>query len=327
MAHMLDQTVQKNGAMFSVGETPWHRLGVVLEEAPQIAEAIKAAGLDWKVGTKPLFTSEKEVVPAMATFREDTGKILGVVGPNYKALQNAEAFEFFQPFLDSNAASLETAGALNEGKRIWVMAKLNSDPIQVTKEDTVNKYVLLSNSHDGTMAVRVGFTGVRVVCSNTLAMAHNAGASKLIRVKHIGDISSTLESVRDAMNTANASFEATAEQYRAMASKPLSEKDLEKYVKIVFATKKQLEEASSEEDLTSGSRVMEKIKENFAKGLGNDMPTVRGTVWAGYNAIQEFLQYSRGENESRRLDSLWFGQGAAMNKKALDVGFEMVKVG
>jgi phage/plasmid-like protein (TIGR03299 family) len=324
MAHEIDQSVNVNGAMFAVGKAPWHNLGILLPEAPKINEAIELAGLNWTVGMKPLFTPDKEQVQAMATYRQDTNKILGVVGASYKPLQNSEAFNFFQPFVDAKVASLETAGSLSDGKRVWVLAKLNADPSIITKEDIVEKYVLLSNSHDGSMAIRVGYTPIRVVCNNTLAMAHNGKSSQLLRVKHVGNPVETLENVREAMNTVDATFEATAAQYRILASKQISEKDLEKYVKIVFATRKQLEEAFSKDDLTSGARVMSDIKRLFETGRGNNLPTVRGTMWAAYNAISEYTQYERGENESKRLESLWFGTGATMNKEALKVAISMV---
>lgn len=312
-------------SMFSVKEVPWHALGVVLPAAPTVEEAIIAAKLNWEVGTKPLFTAEKLPVPALATYRKDDGAILGVVGTSYKPLQNIEAFKFFQPFLDTREASFETAGSLKNGQRVWVLAKINrEDSVIVSKsDDRVSKYVLLSNSHDGTLAVRVGFTPVRVVCNNTLTMAHDGKASQLIRIKHTGNIVENLEKVREIMDVANSQFEATAEQYRFLASKEINAKDLEKFVKIIFATKKQKEEATSIEEMTSGARVMGDIKNLFETGMGNDLPGVKGTYWAAYNAITEYVQYNRGNDTASRLDSLWFGTGNTINKKALETALIM----
>jgi phage/plasmid-like protein (TIGR03299 family) len=321
MAHEL----MKKDTMFSVKETPWHKLGVVLPEAPTVEQAIIAANLDWEVRTKPLFTAENEVVPALATYRTDDNSILGVVGPTYKVLQNIEAFNFFQPFLDSKEASFETAGSLRNGRRVWVLAKINREDSVIVpqSDDRVSKYILLSNSHDGTLAVRVGFTPIRVVCNNTLQMAINGGASQLIRLRHSGNIVETLNNVREVMNAADAKFEATADQYRLLATKDISKSDLEKYVKIVFATKKQTEEALSTEELTSGKRVMEDITRLFESGRGNDMTGVKGTLWAAYNAVTEYIQYERGNDTANRLDNLWFGTGASLNKKALDTALIM----
>src|SRR5262249_54293695 len=156
-------------------------------------EGIKQAGLDWPVELRPLFTAEGKKAPAFAAVRTDKGSILGVVGEKYRPLQNAEAFKWFQPFLDAGQASLETAGSLAEGKKVWVLAKLNRSPVVIGSGDEVEKFLLLSNGHDGSLAVRVGFTPIRVVCANTLGMAHCGGESQLIRLKHSRHVAENLE--------------------------------------------------------------------------------------------------------------------------------------
>ena len=147
MAHEVEQ-------MMYVGAKPWHGLGRAFIVPPTLEESIVAAGLNWKVGLKDLQTIDgQQKVPAKATFRKSDGRILGVVGEKYKPLQNSEAFEFFRPFIDSKEAAIETAGSLRDGQRVFVMAKINRDPLIIKGNDEVEKYVLLSNSHDGTLAV------------------------------------------------------------------------------------------------------------------------------------------------------------------------------
>lgn len=316
MAHEVEQ-------MMYVGQTPWHRLGKRFVEAPSLEDAIVAAGLDWKVTTEPVLSQSGEVLPALATRRSSDGRILGVVGPTYNPLQNSEAFDFFRPFLESGEAAIETAGSLRMGQRVFVLAKLKLDPMEVVKNDAVQKYVLLSNSHDGTLAVRVGFTPIRVVCANTMALAHDSKASKLIRVRHTKNVLDNLDQIRSVMNLANAEFEATAEQYRLLASKEIKQADLEKYVKLVFNTNKKLAEAEGNIDSLNNRRLINGVQPLFEKGRGNDMPGVKGTLWAAYNAVSEYLQYERGSDDQARLDQMWFGQGAQLNKRALDVGVMM----
>lgn len=308
--------------MFVVGEAPWHNLGRKFEVPPSLEEALVAAGLDWKVTTEPLFSGNKEQVEALLTRRSSDQSILGVVGPNYTPLQNTEAFEFFKPFIDEKAAAIETAGSLRHGKRVWVLAKINRDPLVIKGNDVVEKYVLLSNSHDGTLAVRVGFTPVRVVCNNTLSMAINSEASKLIRIKHTKNVVSNLESVQDIMNLADSEFEATAEQYRLLTQKDINSKDLEKYIKLVFNATAKLAEAGGT-DGVNNKRIIEQVVPLFEKGRGNDMAEIRGTMWAAYNAVNEYLQYERGTDSSNRMDNMWFGDSARLNKKALDTALIM----
>jgi phage/plasmid-like protein (TIGR03299 family) len=316
MAHEVEK-------MMFTGDVPWHKLGHRFEQAPSLEEALVAAGLDWTVSTEPVFSGAGEKVEAQLTRRSSDNSILGVVGPNYVPLQNSEAFEFFRPFLDQKEAAIETAGSLRMGKRVWILAKINRDPMTVKGNDIVDKYVLLSNSHDGTLAVRVGFTPVRVVCSNTLAGAHNNKASKLIRVKHTKNVVQNLENIREIMDLANSEFEATAEQYRLLANKSINQKDLEKYVKLVFNTQSRIVEAEGNLDSINNKRILDEVRPLFEVGRGNDMPEIKGTLWAAYNAIAEHIQYKRGDDVGGRLDSLWFGQGAQLNKKALEVAIMM----
>ena len=310
-------------SLMFVGDVPWHKLGKRFEQAPSLYEALVASGLNWNVKTEPVFSANGEKLEALLTRRDSDQSILGVVGPKYTPLQNTEAFNFFTPFVDSKEASIEAAGSLRQGKRVWILAKINRDPMIIKGNDTVEKYVLVSNSHDGTLAVRVGFTSVRVICANTLAAAHDSKASKLIRVKHTKNVVQNLENIREIMNLANSEFEATAEQYRLLANKQINQKDLEKYIKLVFNTQSRILEADGNLDIINNKRLLEEIQPLFEKGRGNDMPEIRGTMWAAYNGISEYLQYNRGEDAGGRLDSLWFGQGAQLNKKALDTAIIM----
>ncbi len=279
MAHEIE-------SMFFNGETPWHGLGVRLPEAPTTGEAIRAAGLDWHVITRPCVTVDGVPVPAQATVRESDGRVLGVVGPAYEPLQNREAFAFFDPLVAAGDVTLETAGSLRDGQRVWVLARLARDPVVIVKQadDVVLRYLLLSNSHDGTLAVRVGFCPIRVVCANTMAIAHEHATSKLLRIKHTKGVNDTLTEIREAMNLASAEFEATAEQLRRLAATPIVADDLKKYVKRVF----ELGDADDAQD-EAGKRILSRVTPLFEEGRGNDLPGVRGTLWAAYNSVTEYL--------------------------------------
>jgi phage/plasmid-like protein (TIGR03299 family) len=310
-------------SLFSVRETPWHGLGQVIQDAPTVDEGIKAAGLDWQVELQPLFTAGGDKVTHKAVTRATDQSILGVVGPKYKPLQNAEAFGWFQPFIEGKTAHLTTPGSLCEGRKVWVMAEIG-DPLTVVKGDEVRRFVLLSNSHDGTQSVRVGFTPVRVVCANTLAMAHSDTASELLRLRHTSGLAVTMDRVREIMSLANAEFEGTAEQYRRLAAgKIVNRADLQAYVKRVMML---TDDPKKEGELTKKSaEVYAAILENFDSGRGvADMPKkARGTWWNAYNAVTEHLNYQRGKTADRRLDSLWFGDSFGFNEDALDVALEM----
>lgn len=327
----INQTTGR-ASYFGVGEPAWHRLGVTLNAPPTVREAIRLAGLDWKVRLQPLhmnYDGEEMPVPGYATVRDSDRSVLGVVGPTYKPLQNEDAFDFFQPWLDKGLATLETAGSLREGRRVWVLAKLKSDNLTVVKGDEISKYILLSNGHDGTLAVRAGFTPIRVVCANTMAMAHAEGTSKLMRVRHNKNTVKALDEIRDIMNVAEQSFEASAEQFRAMTRYGVCTDDLRTYVRQVFKPKliQGGPAAIVEAEAEDCDRLMGKIIPLFEQGRGNNLPGVAGTLWGAYNAVNEYLAYERGSTEGGRLHSLWFGDSALTNQRALQVAQKMLAVG
>lgn len=313
MAHMVEK-------MMYVGDAPWHKLGTKFDVAPTTEEAMRAGGLAWEVNMRSLFNEKDEVSTHRETFRADTGATLGVVGPRYHPLQNVDAFGVFDPLVKSGQLVYETAGSLDGGKKVWILAKAAGGPIVVKGNDIVERYALLSNAHDGTLAIRLGWTGVRVVCANTMAMAINSEDSQLIRIRHSGGAVKAMADLTDIMNVANATFEASAEQYRRLANSPINAADLRRLVKQVFSLTDVTEEGK-----VKVNEMMGEIVPLFERGRGNDMAEIRGTAWAAYNAISEHLQYFRkARSEENRLKSLWFGDSAAKNKQALIAALEIV---
>lgn len=313
MAHEIEN-------MFSVRETPWHGLGAVVQEAPTAAEAIKLAGLDWRVKTMPLaIAADNRPVQACAVVRESDGRILGHhVGAKWQPLQNVEAFDWFNPLVEAGDCRFETAGSLREGERVWVLAAINTPAAVIGRDDEVKSFLLLSNSHDGSLAIRVGFTPIRVVCANTLALAHDDHSSKLLRVRHTKNVVKVMDDLRGTINTLTREFEATAEQYRFLASKGVNRSDLHKYVKIVLGLSDSKKENAEAGELgTRSKNILAAVLERFDSGYGANLEIAKGTWWGAYNAVTEYLSYNRGRTTDNRINALWFGEGYATNRAAL----------
>ena len=156
-------------SMFYTREKPWHGLGTRVEEAPSSSEALQLAGLDWTVTQEPIYTETKEVISGYkANVRDSDRKVLGVVTDRYKIVQNHEAFAFTDALLGAGVR-YETAGALQEGKRVWLLARLPRE--YIISGERISPYLVFSNTHDGSGAVKVALTPVRVVCNNTLNLA------------------------------------------------------------------------------------------------------------------------------------------------------------
>jgi len=307
--------------MMHVGAIPWRGLGRQFETPPEtVLDGLVAAGLDWRVGLKALATVDGEPVTHRATYRESDGSILGVVGPRYHPLQNIDAFSTFQPFLDSGKAELHTAGSLFGGRRVWILARIVGDPDEIVPGDPIERYILLSHGHDGSLAIHYGLTPIRVVCANTEALARGHEGSSLLRIKHTAGAGLTLERATDLISTANNRFEATIEQYRWLATRKVSARDLERYVKVVVAPGWKDGVPASEVPTRTANRVA-KVLSFVSASPGAQY--AQGTWWQAYNGISYHLSHDRGRTADARLDSLWFGAAANDNADALEVALKM----
>ena len=182
------------GQMFYVGELPWHTLGQKLKQAATLEEALVAGGLDWEVGTvpiAPLNEPNSRISHRVAVVRSDrkpgeTGRVVGVVHPGFEPLQNRQGALMFDALMGQGKRIYHTGGYLKNGEIIWLLARLPND-IRVRGDDVLETYLLFTNSHDGSVAIDIRLTTVRVVCQNTLSLAlHTGGAGKVFRRAHNG---------------------------------------------------------------------------------------------------------------------------------------------
>lgn len=218
-------------SMFSVRETPWHGLGTIVQEAPTSADALRLAGLDWTVNQNPVFTEGGFEIPNYkANVRSSDNTVLGIVTDRYKVVQNAEAFAFTDSIIDTGNVLYETAGSLRNGKTIWMLARMPETNILGDKFDP---YMCFTNSHDGSGAVKVCMTPIRVVCNNTLNMAL-ANASRCWSTKHIGDISSKLEEAKHTLIMANNYMKKLDEEADKLANQKISEDEIAKILDELF---------------------------------------------------------------------------------------------
>ena len=187
--------------MFYVGrEKPWHGLGVSVESAPTSEDAIRLAGLNWRVESKEIYLADGTRVPDYyANVRSSDNRPLGIVGNRYQIVQNENAFAFTDALL-GEGVTYETAGSLCGGKIIWLLAKL-PDKFEILG-DEITPYVVFTNTHDGSGAVRVAATNVRVVCNNTLNMALKT-AKRTWTARHTGNIDSKLDEAMQTLQLVN----------------------------------------------------------------------------------------------------------------------------
>lgn len=316
MSHNLATTNGRTAMMYA-GEVPWHGLGTRLEEPATAREAIEAAGLNYLAELKDIQTDEGTLVPQRkAVVRSDTGDVLGVVGKSYIPVQNHQAFGFLDAIVAEGGLRYHTAGALGKGERVWLLAKL-PDHIRVkNSDDLVEKYLLLSNSHDGSTALRTLFSPIRVVCQNTMNLALREGRNHGISILHKGDLASKIREAQRVLGLAERFYDDAAAKIDILASHYPTVDQVQRYFESLYPD-------PSDADNSRAKRVRETLTGIFDSGVGLDMPEIKGTTWAAFNAVTEWVDHHRPtraanptDRASRRLESAWFGSGARLKAKA-----------
>lgn len=293
---------------FFVRLPAWHRLGTVLKESPTIKQALILSGLNWRVLENPVYQHKngQKLILSKELIRDIDSRVLGVVKPEYVPLQNQNVFDWFEPLLRKGDIELEAAGSLQDGQRIWILAKLKNNEAQILKEDWVRPYLLLHNSHDGSTAAWIQFTPIRVVCKNTLNGAVNNRFGDLLKKKalslpHTLEISEQLERIRNLVDLTKQEFKISVEEYRSMSNQEITEELLTTYFGSVLGTSQ-----------PTSHPAWSQLIVNFETGVGNKGKT----LWDAYNAITEWIDYQQEKSLESLLYSSWFGAGARIRYNA-----------
>jgi phage/plasmid-like protein (TIGR03299 family) len=308
-------------SMAYVGEVPWHRLGTKLDKPATAAEAIQAANLDYPVELRPLKAVMKgrstlEVPNHFATVRTDeSNAVLGIVGSRYEVIPNVAAFSFFDGLVDRDEAIYHSAGVLGAGERCWILSKLPGY-IRVGKNDLLDKYVLLVNSHDGSSPTVAKLTSVRVVCQNTLTAALT-GSEQSVSIRHTANAVQKLEEAHKILGLYNSLYSQLDFIFNRMALAKVTDKQLLDYVKKLVPDNEDAMKSSR----TSNIRTA--ILDLHESGRGAQL--ARGTLWGALNAVAEYTDHVQGsQNPEKALKSIWFGSAERTKKQAFQLAQSML---
>ena len=281
-------------SMFSVREKPWHyemtkEVTKLIQEAPTSKDAIHYAGLDWTVDGAPIYDGNgNEITGYKANTRSSNGSVLGVVTDKYKVVQNEEAFDFTDALL-GEGVTYETAGSLKNGKTIWLLAKM---PERNILGDTFEPYLCFTNSHDGSGAIRVVSTPIRVVCNNTLNLALS-GATRGWSTRHMGDMASKLQEAKHTLSMANNYLDCLADEADYLATEKLTNEEIHLILDEMFPVT---------EDMSNRKKGnVEQVKDGIlACMLAPDLVNFLNTKWGFLNAVSDYVCHA---NPSRMTDT------------------------
>ena len=222
-------------SMFYTRTKPWHGLGVQVQEAPESKDALRLAGLDWKVYQREVYTdSGIRIEGYRANVRNTDNKVLGVVTERYKIVQNEEAFAFTDTLL-GKGVRYETAGSLQEGRKVWLLARLPKE--YIISGEQISPYLVFSNSHDGSAAVRVAVTPIRVVCNNTLNLALST-AKRSWAMVHTGNIKGKIHEAQETLFMAETYMNKLGKEFETLKRQKLSDRQIKEYIELLLPLEK-----------------------------------------------------------------------------------------
>lgn len=350
MAHNLNYN-ERTGkySFFSVQQKAWHNLGQVVEQYPTSAEAIKYAGLDFEVIKSPLYTHGKGVnisndgeineggnilLPDnFATMRTDTNTVFGVVGKDYQIVQNTDAFAFFDAIVGGGDGILyETAGALGNGERVFITAKLPGYIRVGNGDDVTEKYIFLTTSHDGTGSITAAFTPVRIVCQNTLNSALSNMAN-VVRIRHTSGAKQRLENAHKVMGLANQLSTQLEGIFNQWTRVRICDEDVKKLIQLALCPNKETLDALKKGADDELSTVFKNtVEDAFAYGMIADTQqtiSTKGTVFGAYNAVTGYYQNVRNyKDDEAKLQSIVMGGTAQVKaQRAFELCNQFAKDG
>jgi phage/plasmid-like protein (TIGR03299 family) len=329
MAHAIDNATGKNAIAY-VGEKPWHGLGQELTYDASIDTWKKEAGLDFTVERARVgFIDKTGMAHSMTSrevlYRDDTKSPLGIVSNGYKVVQPGEVLEFFRDLTEQGGFTMDTAGVLHGGKRVWALAKM-SEGDNVIGSDRVMPYLLLATSFDGGLATTAKFTGIRVVCHNTISIALNREeqCERAVKVAHHSAFDAT--QVKKQMGLVRSAWDQFMANSRLMAGRELDAKLVDRMtLKLVEPTLGKKADGSKQDDEgVRDSKSYRAIMELFnGNAIGADL-TGGPTTWAWLNAVTQYVDHERGRNPDTRMNSAWFGNGDTLKTRALGLAAETI---
>ena len=292
---------------------PWYKFGTRLTEVFTAKDAVRAAKLDWEVivvetGTGP--TGHRLLVRDDVRSEDDPKRKLAEVRSDYQPIQNLDAFAFFDPIVKAGGAIYDCIGTAQEGRLIWMTVRMQREN-EIAASDVVARFVLLVYRHGtsgpigsrGGKAPTMSCKPVRLACKSTL---DDGLLYPLVKVKVTpAGITELEDSPSVALDKIDRHFDELANRFRAMLRIQMSEIELRSYLDAVFP-KAHASGVGKYRDPADRDRAIAECVRLFAEGKGNDLPAAKGSLWAAYSAVAEYVDYYETRpDDPQRLNEIW----------------------
>ena len=283
--------------MFYVREKPWHGLGIEVKEAPTSADALIYAGLDWEVIQKNVCAEDGALISGCKiNVRSTDDATLGIVLDRYKVVQNEDAFRFTDDLLGAGV-TYETAGALQGGRKVWMLARMPHR--YIIAGDEIAPYMVVMNSHDGSSGIKVAMTPIRVVCQNTLNLALNS-AKRVWTTKHTENVMSRVHEAEETLGLAEKYMGELGRGIDTLSQIRLSDRKVMEFMQEFFPVTTDMPNVQRKNNF----RLLEDMRRRYW-----DAPDLSNVGKNGYrfvNAVSDFATHANPIRRTKNYDENLF---------------------
>lgn len=327
MAHLIDMNNDRANMAYA-GQVPWHGLGVELNPDSPLELWANQAGFEWEVRKSPVQfqhldaegtpTGNHSTIPnRWALYRSDTGAPLSVMSSNFRITQPKQVVEFFRDLIKQGGAKMHTMGMLSGGAKFWALAKFD-DEFKINGDVTL-PYLLLATSCDGSLSNTAQFTTVRVVCNNTLQVATREEGKAKISVPHSTDFDASY--FKTQLGLMGGSWERFKKDANELAKRRVSREEAVAFFLKVLYPKTDVDQI----DLNIARPVLASVLSVYEHGVGQDTKAAKGTAFGLVQAITRHVDHEKkAASTDTRLNSAWFGAGAAMKARAMNDALALI---
>ena len=218
-----------------------------------------------------------------------------MVTDRYKVVQNTEAFAFTDNLL-GEGVKYETAGSLQGGKKVWLLARLPREYIMYGER--ITPYLVFSNTHDGSGAVKVAITPVRIVCNNTLNLALST-ANRCFSIVHTGDIKGKIDEAKQTLFMADEYMEALGNEFERMRKNKITDQQVKDYIEMLLP----MDQKASPVTMRNIKKLREDMRMRYYDAP--DLSNLGNNAYRFINAVSDFATHAdpirRSKNYNENL--------------------------
>lgn len=307
-------------AVFASTQREWHGLGADTNgQAMTVEQALQATGMgDYTLVERPMYTGFGDVDTHKAVYLTGDGdpELVGVVGKDRKIFQPVEMLAPMDQLADASGGSIQSVGMLGNGA-VWFATVLFPEGWTING-DQYQGYLFGRDSADGSSALDIRPTLVRVVCQNTFNCALSASKGMpRFTLRHTSNAQIDVAKVRQAIGMVPEYAAEFADAMNALVAQEFTRKQFLGMTDGMFGTPDPKAKTTRSQTVYD-KRVAELVRLWGANTQDSTYRRGGPTKLTAFQAVGEYLDHLYG-TDAKRIDRQIMGDTARFKTMALSM--------